>query len=81
MRILTTTRWGASRHPIAMTTAPTSSLRSDHGRATSPAIPVYGGPQASSRGLSVASEPDAIASTIPLTALRHTASTDGEVNA
>ncbi|MCA1693437.1 MAG: hypothetical protein LC749_01180 [Actinobacteria bacterium] len=53
-----------------MTTAPTSSLRL-----------VYGGLQATSRGLSVASEPDATASTIPLAALRHTASTDGEVNA
>ncbi len=51
MRIRTTTRAGASPHPISITTATDNSVGSGHGRAPSPAVLVYGGPQAILSGL------------------------------
>ena len=78
MRIRTTTRAGASPHPIPMETATDNSIRPGHGRAPSPAVLVYGGPQAISFGLSADLAPDV--TTIPLAALRR-AGTEGEVSA
>ena len=78
MRIRTTTRAGASPHPISTTTATDNSIRSGHGRAPSPAVLVYGGPQAISSGLSADLAPDV--TTIPLAALRRVG-TVGEVSA
>jgi hypothetical protein len=51
VRIRTKTRAGAIPHPISITTATDNSVRSGHGRAPSPAVLVYGGPQAISSGL------------------------------
>ena len=78
MRIRTTTRAGASPHPISITTATDNSVGSGHGRAPSPAVLVYGGPQAISSGLSADLAPDV--TTIPLAALRRVG-TVGEVSA
>ena len=74
MRIRTTTRAGASPHPIPMETATDNSVRSGHGGALSPAVLVYGGPQAISSGLGADLAPDV--TTIPLAALRR-AGTEG----
>ena len=80
MRIRTTTRAGASPHPISLTTPPQSSVHSGHRWAPSPAVLVYGGLTAAPRDLSAELAPDS-ASTSPLAALRHTADTDGQVRA
>jgi hypothetical protein len=77
VRIRTTTRTGASPHPISRTTPTESSLRSGHGGAPSPAVLVYGGLVAAPGDLSAEL---ATASSIPLAALRHT-TTDGQVRA
>ena len=79
MRIRTTTRAGASPHPISTTTTTDNSIRSGHGGAPSPAALTYGGPQAISSGLGTDLTLNA-AKTIPRAALRHTA-TEGEVSA
>jgi hypothetical protein len=79
VRIRTTTRAGASPHPISITTATDNSVRSGHRRAPSPAVLVYGGPQAISSGLGADLTLDA-AKTIPCAALRHPAA-EGEVSA
>jgi hypothetical protein len=79
VRIRTTTRAGASPHPISITTATDNSVRSGHRRAPSPAALVYGCPQAISSGLGADLTLDA-ARTIPCAALRH-AATEGEVSA
>jgi hypothetical protein len=78
VRIRTTTRAGTSPHPISTTTATDNSVGSGHGRAPSPAVLAYGGPQAISSGLSADLAPDV--TTIPLAALRR-AGTEGEVGA
>ena len=78
MRICTTTRAGASPHPISMTTPTQSSVPSGHRWAPSPAVVVYGALAAAPRDLSAELAPD-IARTISLAALRHTANPDGEV--
>ena len=78
MRIRTTTRTGASPRPISITTATDNSVGSGHGRAPSPAVLVYGGPQAISSGLGADLAPDV--TTIPLAALRRVG-TVGEVGA
>jgi hypothetical protein len=80
VRIRTTTRAGASPHPISRTTPPESSVHSGHRWAPSPAVLVYGGLAAVPGDLSAELAPD-IASSIPLTALRRTATTDGQVRA
>ena len=80
MRIRTTTRAGASAHPISRTTATQSSVHSGHRWAPSPAVLVYGGLAATPGDLSAELAPD-IASTSPLAALRRTATTDGQVTA
>jgi hypothetical protein len=72
VRIRRTTRAGASPHPISITTATDNSVRSGHRRAPSPAVLVYGGPQATPSGLGADLALDA-ARTIPLAALRHVA--------
>ena len=78
MRIRTTTRPGASPHPISMTTATDNSVRSGHGRPHRQS----GYTAASQSSLLVLSaDPAADAAlTIPLAALRH-AHTNGEVTA
>ena len=63
-----------------MTTPPQSSVESGHGEAPSPAALVYGGPAVTPGDLSAERAPET-ASSIPLTALRHTATTDGGVRA
>jgi hypothetical protein len=78
VRIRTTTRAGASPHPISRTTPPQSSVHSGHRWAPSPAVLVYHGLAATPRDLSAEL---ATASSIPLAALRHTATTDGQVRA
>jgi hypothetical protein len=78
VRIRTTTRAGASPHPISRTTPTESSVESGHRWAPSPATLVYHGPAATPRDLSAEL---ATASSIPLAALRHTATTDGQVRA
>jgi hypothetical protein len=78
VRIRTTTRTGASPHPISRTTPTQSSIHSGHRWAPSPAVVVYGGLAATPRDLSAEL---ATASSIPLAALRHTATTDGQVRA
>jgi hypothetical protein len=78
VRIRTTTRAGASPHPISMTTPPQSSVDSGHRWAPSPAVVVYGGLAAAPGDLSAEL---ATASSIPLAALRHTADTDRAVRA
>lgn len=80
MRIRTTTRAGASPHPISLTTPPQSSVESGHRWAPSPAVLVYGGLAATPGDLSAEQAPDT-ASTTPLAALRHTATTDRAVRA
>ncbi len=80
MRIRTTTRAGASPHPISTTTPPQSSVHSGHRWAPSPAVLVSGALAAAPRDLSAELAPD-IASSSPLAALRHTAHTDGQVRA
>jgi hypothetical protein len=80
VRIRTTTRAGASPHPISTTTPPENSVHSGHRWAPSPAVLVYGGLAAAPGDLSAELAPD-IASTSPLAALRHTAHTDGQVRA
>ena len=80
MRIRTTTRAGASPHPISLTTSPQSSVHSGHRWAPSPAVLVSGGLAAAPGDLSAELAPDT-ASSIPLAALRHTATTDGQVTA
>jgi hypothetical protein len=79
VRIRTTTRAGASPHPISITTATGNSVRSGHGRAPSPAVLVYGSPQAISSGLGADLTLDA-AKTIPCAALQHAAAEE-EVSA
>jgi hypothetical protein len=78
VRIRTTTRTGASPHPISRTTPTESCVRSGHGGAPSPAVLVYHGPAATPGDLSAEL---ATASSIPLAALRHTGTTDGQVRA
>ena len=78
MRIRTTTRTGASPHPISRTTPTQRSVHSGHRWAPSPAVVVYGGLAADPGDLSAELAPDT-ASTSPLAALRHTAHTDGHV--
>jgi hypothetical protein len=80
VRIRTTTRTGASPHPISMTTPPQSSVDSGHRWAPSPAVVVYGGLAAAPGDLSAELAPDT-ASSSPLAALRHTATTDRAVRA
>jgi hypothetical protein len=80
VRIRTTTRAGASPHPISLTTPPQSSVHSGHRWAPSPAVVVYHGLTATPGDLSAELAPD-IASSSPLAALRHTAHTDGQVRA
>ena len=80
MRIRTTTRTGASPHPITRTTLTQSSVHSGHRWAPAPAVLVSGGRAATSGDLSAELAPD-IASSSPLGALRHTATTDGQVRA
>jgi len=76
VRIRTTTRTGASPHPISRTTPTQSSVESGHRWAPSPAVLVYGGLAATPGDLSAEL---ATASSIPLAALRRTGTTDGEV--
>ena len=78
MRIRTTTRTGASPHPISMTTPTESSVQSGHGWPPSPAVLVSGALTTASRELSAELAPD-IASTLSLVALRYPANPDGEV--
>ena len=80
MRIRTTTRAGASPHPLSLTTPPETSVHSGHRWAPSPAVLVSGGLAAVPGDLSAELAPD-IASTSPLAALRRTATTDGQVTA
>jgi hypothetical protein len=80
VRIRTTTRAGASPHPISTTTTPDNTTRSGHRCAPWPPVLVYRGPHALSSGLSPALAPDA-ARTIPLATLRHTTSTGEQVSA
>jgi hypothetical protein len=80
VRIRTTTRAGASPHPISRTTPTESSVESGHRWAPSPAVVVYGGLAAAPGDLSAELAPDS-ASTSPLAALRHTADTDRAVRA
>jgi hypothetical protein len=78
MRIRTTSRPGASPHPISVTTATNNSVRSGHGRphrqswyttTPQPSLFVWGADPAADAAI-----------TIPLAARRH-ASTNGEVTA
>jgi hypothetical protein len=78
VRIRTTTRTGASPHPISRTTPIQSSVHSGYGWAPSPATLVYGGLVAAPGDLSAEL---ATASSIPLAALRRTGTTDGGVRA
>jgi hypothetical protein len=78
VRIRTTTRTGASPHPISRTTPTQNSVESGHGWAPSPAVVVYHGLAATPGDLSAEL---ATASSIPLAALRHTGTTDGQVRA
>ena len=80
MRIRTTTRAGASPHPISVTTPPESSVESGHRWAPSSAVVVYDALAATPSDLSAELAPD-IASTSPLAALGHTAGTGGQVRA
>ena len=80
MRIRTTTRTGASPHPLSRTTPPESSVESGHRWAPSPAVVVSSCLAAAPGDLSAELAPD-IASTSPLAALRHTANTGGQVRA
>jgi hypothetical protein len=80
VRIRTTTRVGASPHPISLTTPAESSVESGHRWARSSAVVVCGGLAAAPGDLSAELAPDT-ASSIPLAALRHTATTGGGVRA
>jgi DNA-binding transcriptional LysR family regulator len=80
VRIRRTTRAGASPHPISRTTAIKNSVQAGHGWAPPPAVLVYHGLAAALRGLGAELVVDT-ASSIPLAALRHTATTDGQVRA
>ena len=80
MRIRTTTRVGASPHPISRTIPAESSVDSGHRWARSPVVLVCGGLAAAPGDLSAELAPDT-ASSSPLAALRHTADTDGQVRA
>lgn len=70
MRIRRNSRAGASPHPISITTATDSRVRSGHAGQPSPATLVYAASQAISSGLGADLAPDA--TTIPLAAPRHT---------
>ena len=78
MRIRTTTRTGASPHPISPTTPTQSSVPSGHRGAPSPAVVVYGALTTAPGDLSAELAPD-IACTISLVALRYPANPDEEV--
>ena len=78
MRIRTTTRVGASPHPIPRTTPPQSSVDSGHGWTSALAVLVSGGLATGPFDLSAELAPDT-ASSSPLAELRHTATTDGGV--
>jgi hypothetical protein len=78
VRIRTTTSPGASPHPISRTTPTQSSVHSGHRWAPSPAVVVSDGLAATPGDLSAEL---ATASSIPLAALRHTATTDRQVTA
>jgi hypothetical protein len=80
VRIRTTIRTGASPHPISRTTPTQSSVHPGQGWAPSPAVLVYPGPAAAPGDLGAELAPDT-ARAIALTALRHTATTDGQVRA
>ena len=80
MRIRTTTTADASRHPISRTTPTQSSVPSGHRWPPSPAVVIYDARTTAPRELSAESAPD-IACTISLAALRHPATTDGQVSA
>jgi hypothetical protein len=80
VRIRTTTSPGASPHPISRTTPTQNSVHSGHRWAPSPAAVVSDGLTTAPRDLSAELAPD-IASTSPLAALRHTATTDREMRA
>ena len=80
MRIRTTTRRGASPYPITRTTPTQSSVSSGHGGAPSPTALIYSGLAAAPGGLGAELAVDT-ASSIPLAALRHTATTDEQVRA
>ena len=77
MRIRTTTRTGASPHPISITTLTESSVHCGHGGTPSPAVLVSGGLVAAPGDLSAELAPDT-ARAIALAALRRTATTDGQ---
>ena len=77
MRIRTTTRTGASPHPITRTTLTQSSVHSGHGGVPAPAVLVCDGLAAAPRVLGVDLAGDT-ASSIPLGARRHTATTGGQ---
>jgi hypothetical protein len=79
VRIRTTTRPGASPHPISTTIATTNRVQSDHDWAPSRAVRVCDGPQAICLGRGADLAPDA--TTIPLGGLRHATGTDGQVSA
>lgn len=79
MRIRTTTRPGASPHPIATTIATTNSVQSGHDWAPSPAVLVSDGPQTISSSRAADRTPDT--TTIPLARLQHATTTDVEVSA
>ena len=78
MRIRTTTRAGASHHPISRTTPTQSSAHSGHQGAPSPAVVVSGALTTATGGLSAELAPDT-ASTISRAALRYLANSDRQV--
>ena len=78
MRIRTTTRAGASPHPISMTIPTQSSIQSGHRWAPSPAVVVSGALTTAARGLSAELAPDT-ASTISRAALWYLANSDRQV--
>jgi hypothetical protein len=80
VRIRTTTRAGASPHPVSRAIPTQSSVESGHRWAPSPAVVVYGGLAAAPGDLSAELALDT-ASTSPLAGLRHTAHADGQVRA
>jgi hypothetical protein len=80
VRIRTTTRTGASPHPISRTTPTQSSVESGHGGAPSPATLLYGCLAAAPGDVTAELAPET-ASSIPLAALWHTGTTDGQVRA
>ena len=80
MRIRTTTRAGASPHPVSVTTPTESNVHSGRRWAPSPAVVVYNALAPTPGDLSAEPAPDT-ASSIPLAALGHTAATGGQVRA